>query len=179
MKTRLTILVFASLLHAGIFAVKSAAAPSKAADLISMDKRRPTVELAERLAHPAALKALPADLPQPFNPPGFEQPDPEETRALAAAQALNTSVAAVAKPATDRELLAHIAARIQPSGTLHLGDDTLLIFGKKRLRPGDHITVTYDGQDYELELATVDQSTFTLRLNKEEFTRSLKPGKSP
>ena len=162
-----------------LFALAPRSLAKSASDLVPPEKRRATVQQALRLAQPAALAPLPAGLPQPFNPPGFEQADPEETRALAAAQAAAVTAATPVKPTTDRELLVHIAARIQPSGTLHLGDDTLLIFGKKRLRPGDRITVTYDGLDYELELATVDQSTFTLRLNKEEFTRSLKPGKSP
>lgn len=170
---------FLSALLALLAPAAFAATAAPTSDLVSIEKRRPQVELAARLAQPAQLAALPADLPQPFNPPGFEQPDPEETRAVDTTQALTKAANAPNKPSNDRELIAHIAAQIKPSGTLRRGDDTLLIFGKKLLRPGDHITVTYDGQDYELELASVDQSIFTLRLNKEEFTRSLKPGKSP
>jgi hypothetical protein len=164
---------------AGLAALAPRAAAKPLSDLISPEKRRATVEQALQLAHPAALAALPAELPQPFNPPGFEQPDPEEVRALAAAQAVAATASAPAKPSTDRELLAHIAARIQPSGTFRVGASTYLTFGQKRVRTGDIITVTYDGLDYQLELAAVDQSTFTLRLNKEEYTRPLKPGKNP
>ena len=162
-----------------LLALASGAVAKPLSDLISPEKRRVSVEQAVRLARPASLDPLPADLPQPFNPASFEQPDPEEVRALAAAQAAAVTVSSPAKPTTDRELLAHIAARIQPSGTFRLGDSTFLMFGQKRVRPGDILTVTYDGQDYQLELTAIDQSTFTLRLNKEEYTRPLKPGKTP
>jgi len=149
-------------------------------DLISPEKRRATVEQAQKLAQAPVLTPLPAELPQPFNPPGFEQPDPEEVKAAAAAQAAATSTASgPAKPSTDRELLEHIATRIQPSGIFVLGDTRFLAFGQKRVSPGDILTVTYDGQDYQIEVAAIDQSTFTLRLNKEEYTRPLKPAKSP
>lgn len=153
-------------------------------DLISPEKRRGTVELAQKLVHSPALSPLPADLPQPFNPPGFEQPDPEEVRAAAAAAAAQaastaTSSAGPSKPTTDRELLEHIATRIQPSGIFRVGDESFLTFGQKRVNPGDILTVTYDGQDYQIEVTAIDQSTFTLRLNKEEYTRPLKPAKSP
>lgn len=155
-------------------------------DLVSADKRRADVDRSMRLSAPVEPEALPAELPQPFAPPGFEQPDPEEVRAKAVAKASATASSAASnaanaapKPATDRDMLAHIAARIQPSGTFRVGTTTFLTFGQKRVRPGDILTVSYDGGDYDLELVSVDQSTFTLRLNKEEYTRPLKPAKNP
>ncbi|RFC46126.1 MAG: hypothetical protein DUW69_001742, partial [Verrucomicrobia bacterium] len=33
--------------------------------------------------------------------------------------------------------------------------------------------------DYNLELVSFDRTNFTLRLNKEEITRAIKPGKNP
>lgn len=168
-----------------LLAVAALGAPCLSAkplsDLVSPEKRRATVEKAQKLVQAPVLTALPAELPQPFNPAGFEQPDPEEVKAAAAAQAAATATAASgpAKPATDRELLEHIATRIQPSGIFILGDTRFLAFGQKRASPGDILTVTYDGQDYQIEVAAIDQSTFTLRLNKEEYTRPLKPAKSP
>ena len=64
-----------------------------------------------------------------------------------------------------------------PSGTLILDGEPLLIFGRKRLRIGDRFTVTYEKQDYELVLVAIERTTFTLRLNQEEITRPIKPGK--
>lgn len=148
-------------------------------DLNRPEARVPVVELAVRLSEPALPEPLPADLVHPFNPAAFGQPDPEELRALAAVQAAASAAAVQGKPSTDREFLQLIAARIVPSGTLMLGNDPLLIFGRKRLRVGDHLTVSYDGRDYELELTGIDRTNFTLRLNHDEITRPIKSAKSP
>lgn len=171
-------------LAAAALALLAAAAPAQQkSDLLPPAKRRPAVETAERLAKPRVLPPLPAELNLPFNPVAFGQPDPEELKALAAAQAAAAASASSAKasaakaPATDRDFLNAIASRIQPSGTLILGGEPLLIFGKKRLRIGDRFSVSYDAQDYDLELIAIDRTTFTLRLNREEITRPIKPGK--
>ena len=146
-------------------------------DLLPPQRRQPTVELAQSLAKPSPPPPLPANLNQPFNPVAFGQPDPEELRAQAAAAARAAASAAATKPATDRDFLDLIAARIAPSGTLMVGGQSWLVFGQKRVRPGDHFTVTYDGNDYDLELMAVDSTSFTLRLNQEEITRPIKSGK--
>lgn len=147
-------------------------------DISSPDTRRTSVELAQRLAKPSLPEALPSNLVQPFNPIAFSQPDAEELRAIAAARAAAAASAAESKPSTDRELLQLIAERITPSGTLILGGEPMLIFGQKRLRVGDRLTVTYDGQDYDIELTAIDRIAFTIRLNHDEITRQIKPGKS-
>lgn len=165
------------LLAAAALAGRSAAAPLS--DVMAPDKRRPIVDTAARLAAPPAIAPLPAPLINPFNPPAFGQPDPEELRAFAAAQASAQAAAANSRPSTDLDLLNLIAARITPSGTVMLDGESWLIFGRKRLRIGDRLTVTYEGHDYDLELAAIDRTTFTLRLNQEEVTRPIKPGKTP
>jgi hypothetical protein len=165
------------LLLAAAFAGRASAAPLS--DLVSPDKRKPVVDAATRLAAPPAETPLPSPLINPFNPPAFGQPDPEELRAFAAAQAAAQASAASARPSTDREFLALIAAKITPSGTVIIDDQSWLIFGRKRLRAGDRLTVTYEGRDYDLELVAIDRTTFTLRLNQEEVTRPIKPAKKP
>lgn len=147
-------------------------------DISSPEARRTSVELAQRLAKPSIPEALPSNLVQPFNPLAFNQPDAEELRAIAAARAAAVASAAENKPSTDRELLQLIAERITPSGTLILGGEPMLIFGQKRLRVGDRLTVSYDGQDYDIELTAIDRIAFTIRLNHDEITRQIKPGKS-
>src|SRR5690606_35295669 len=109
-------------------------------DLTSPESRRPVVELAQRIAKQTTPAALPEDLVHPFNPAAFGQPDPEELRAIAAAQAAAAASAAKVKPTTNLGLLELIASRINPSGTLILGGEPLLIFGQKRLRVGDRLT---------------------------------------
>lgn len=146
-------------------------------DVLPPERRRSSVELAQRLANRPTPPPLQADIVHPFDPAAFGQPDPEELKAIAAARAAAAANAANARPNTDRGLLDIIAARITPSGTLILGGEPLLIFGQKRLRVGDHLTVSYDGQDYNLELTAIERTTFTLRLNRDEITRPIKPGK--
>ncbi|MCR6654497.1 MAG: hypothetical protein NVV63_01515 [Opitutus sp.] len=144
-------------------------------DLLPLERRRIVVERAEELAAIPELSPLPEGYVQPFAPADFDRVDSEEARTSgpgAAAQAQ-------ARPGTDRELLNLIASKISPSGTLILGDQSLLIFGKKRLRVGDRLTVTYEEQDYTLDLVAIDRTTFTLRYNQDEITRPiLKTGKT-
>ena len=165
----------------GVFAaglvLATVALAQEKSDLLTPARRRPIVETAQRLARPTPPPPLPAELNLPFNPAAFGQPDPEELKAIAAAQAAAQAVQVAAKPSTDRDFLNVIAAKIMPSGTLILGDEPLLIFGKKRLRVVDKLTVTYENQVYDLVLVSIERTTFTLRLNQEEITRPIKPGK--
>lgn len=152
-------------------------AQARKPDVAAPASREQTVELARRLANREQPQAYPAELVQPFNPAAFGQPSAEEQQAIAAARAAATS--GPARPANDSDLLQLISARVNPSGTLILGGEPILTFGKKRLRVGDHLTVTYDGRDYDLELIGISRTAFSLRLNANEITRPIKPGKTP
>jgi len=122
---------------AGAAVVRSTTVKS---DLVSPEKRRETVELGNRLARPEPAEFPPAsaDLQSPFNPPGFDKPDPEEQRGLATAQAAGN---AAPKVATAREILETIAARIQPSGTSVFAGKPILFFRQKMLKVGDRLTI--------------------------------------
>jgi hypothetical protein len=168
------------------------------ADIVSPEKRRSIVELAQQLAQqltrPPEPVPLPADLAQPLNPPGFDQPDPEELRAAAAAAKAVAAAAvslsgaggaggaagAAAPLMGDRELLESIAAKILPTGMIKVGGEPLLIFGRRNVKIGGSFTVTNpaNGQDYTLELIAIEPPTFTLRYRNEEITRPIKSGKS-
>lgn len=141
-------------------------------DIAAIEARRGLVEHSEALAKidaPAALSD--ASLPRPFNPPGFGL----DSRPVVETVATPGPV----KSFGDRELLRALASKIMPKGTFSLGSQSLLGFGKKNLRAGDHLTVNYEGQEYILELVSFDRTNFTLRLNHEEITRPIKPGKNP
>jgi hypothetical protein len=156
-------------------AVALSAAPSAKYDVPPPGQRAPVLELAKRLARPAPLEPLPADLPQPFNPPGFEQPDASERRTPPPGATPSTQ----AVPVSDREMLERIADRIRPSGIIVLNNQPALVFRQKRLNVGDHLIVTLEKNDYDVVISAIDPATYTLRLNRDEITRSLKPGKSP
>jgi len=152
-----------------------AAAPQS--DLVPPAKRAATVELAGKIARQHEPVPLPADFPRPFNPPGFDQRDPEEEKAKAASQVASEP----AKPTGDREILEAIAPRVTPDGTAILPKtgEPILFFRQKKLKVSDRLTITFDGRDYEVEITAIDRTTFTMRLNRAEITRPIKPGKTP
>lgn len=161
-------------------------------DLVSTEKRRGTVSLAQQLTRPAEPAPVPSPLVNPFNPPGFDQPDPEEVRANAAAAAAAGAKAggavapgggaagaeAPTQQQGDRELLENLAMKLGPGGTVVFGGAPMLIIGKNRFEVGSHFIVAFNNQDYELELVSIANTTFTLRYNGVEVTRPIRPGKS-
>ncbi len=169
--------------------LSSGAEVAPQSDLVAPEKRRVAVELAQRLTQPAEPVPLPAKLPQPFSPPNFDQPDPEELRAAAAAAAKAGGPAPAggtaggdqpARQAGDREVLESLAAKLQPKGTFVFNGAPLLLIGNNRFEIGAHFIVTDNasGHDYELELVAIASTTFTLRYHSEEITRPIKPGKT-
>jgi len=146
-----------------------------ASDISSPTARKDILTAALRLVEPGPIAPLPADVNQPFNPEAFGQPDADELAAIAAARAAEAAALNKAKPASEADLLERIAERVIPSGTMTLNGEPLLIFGQRKLRVGDRLTVTYDGRDYDLELTAVQRLNFTLRLNRAEITRRINP----
>ena len=152
-----------------------------AVDVLPAAQRHATVEKATRLAQPPVAGPVAPDLTNPFNPPDFTAPDPEEQRANAAARAAGqpppSGPAAQAAPLGNRELLETIAARIQPTGSIVGRGKPLLTFSGRTptVGIGQSFVVTYEGQDYELEVMAIDRTTFTLRYRGEEITRPIKP----
>jgi hypothetical protein len=144
------------------------------------DKRKASVERAAALAKQKAVAPLPEALSQPFAPPGFDLTDAEEAAAAAAAARLaNAQNPTAPAPPSDHQLLEEIVAKVRPSGTVYIGDKPLLVFGKRYVKTGTHFTVTYKGNDYDLELTQIDGTNFTLRYKSDEITRPIKSGKSP
>ncbi|HVT72111.1 MAG TPA: hypothetical protein VHD61_03170 [Lacunisphaera sp.] len=122
---------------------------------------------------------LPADLANPFNPPNFAG---ATGHAAASATAPDTGThgspePAAAKPAgpkSDRDILQEIAAGLKPGGFFTLGGNPILVFGQKRVKAGDHLTITFEGKEFTVEIISIKSPNFTLRLNREEFTRPIK-----
>lgn len=159
-------------------------AARNSADLQPPVKRQSTLAIAEGLATRKAPPPLPADLASPFSPPDFDKPDASELQALnaaaqrsAAAAPRNAPAGAPSRPAPagDRETLEKLAAQIAPSGMIQLRGTPRLVIGGKPFEVGTRFTATYNSQDYELELVSIDRTTFTLRYRGEEITRPIKP----
>jgi hypothetical protein len=161
-------------------AISAFSAPRRAnskvqeSDVASQDVRKAAVASAIALAKVETPQPLPETLPHPFNPPAFGRVAREPVR-----DTTTTTTTTTPRATGDREILAEIARHVTPSGTFGIGGVRYLQFSKKRLKVGDNLTVTHEGQDYVLELTAIDATNFTLRLNREEITRPIKPGKNP
>jgi hypothetical protein len=71
--------------------------------------------------------------------------------------------------------LEKLAGQISPTGVIQLRGAPRLVIGGKPFEVGTRFTATYNSQDYELELVSIDRTTFTLRYRGEEITRPIKP----
>ena len=171
MMTRLPFLVLtvATSLTCALPAFAAKATP----DLIPAPRRQATVDLAVRLANRASLPDLPADLASPFNPTGFDLAEPDPV-ANAAAQRSGAGPKTPA-PLTTREVLEALAQRLNPTGTIIVNNKPILLIDRNRFEVGMKFVVTYEGREYELQLASIDRTTFTLRYRGEEITRPIKP----
>lgn len=141
-------------------------------EVSSPTKRQTTLDLAARLlaSQENSAPTLPAGLVDPFNPSGFGAPPTP-----AAGQPGEVSHAV----ASDRVILDKIAPSIAPSGMMSFGGQPILLFREKKLKVGDSLTITFEGTDYVVVITGIDQSSFKIRLNHEEITRPIKPGKVP
>lgn len=138
-----------------------------ASDIPPPQKRTVTLELARSFltAKPIDISAEEVARKDPFNPrqPSSEISPPEE--------------AAVVKTVgmADRDILTNLAKSVTPSGTMQLGDTPILLFGQKKLKVGDSIPIVFQGTTYEVYIGGIERTSFTLRLNKEEIIRPIKP----
>ena len=167
MKRRKLLAAMAALSAAG-FAPWLAAAAS---DLLPPARRQASVDTAERLAQRPPPEPVPAEVPNPFNPASFAPPEPAPRPGVVA------DPAQPPRPPGDREILESLAQRLTPSGTITLGGKPFLIIERNRFEVGTKFIVTFNDQDYELELVAIDRTTFTLRHRGEEITRPIKPVK--
>ena len=177
-------LLNAALLAAG--AVPALPAASRiVSDLQPAPKRQTSVDLASGLARRPAPEPLPGDLVSPFNPSGFDRPEPAARPAPAAATpapgatspAAPAPAAPAAAPATPRETLEAIASQITPSGTMIFRGRPRLLISGRPFEVGTRFTASYNNEDYELELVAIDRTTFTLRYRGEDVTRPIKPAR--
>jgi hypothetical protein len=77
-------------------------------------------------------------------------------------------------PRSDHDILAGIASGLTPTGIFVLDGQRTLVFGQKRVKAGTTLTINFEGGEYIVEVTAIDHTSFTLRLNREEFTRPIK-----
>lgn len=132
------------------------------------------VEGLERARSLLAVKPVPEIKSNPFFSLTFNEvrlgsPSPE---ASADGTTVGTPVVPVGSK-SNRDLLQSIATSLKPR-YLEMGGQSMLFFGQKRVKAGGVLSITFEGTEYTLEVTAIDRTNFTLRLNREEFTRPIK-----
>jgi len=146
------------------------------ADIAPPQRREATLDTAEKLTQRQAPQPVSPEIASPFNPANFDQAEPG-TKNPTGASAGSTAPVQPPPPPGDRDILENLASRLTPSGTVVMGGKPLLIIDRNRFEVGTKFIVTFNEQDYELELVAIDRTTFTLRYRGEEITRPIKPVK--
>ena len=142
-------------------------------DIPPSQSRASTLMFAHKLTDTVKITVVPtpeADFAALKNPFNLEQ--------TASGSALTTggveSSVVVPVEVAMRGKLEAMAAQVTPSGTFQIGGISILLFGQKKLKVGDHLPILFDGQSYELEISNIQSTNFTIRLGGEEVTRSIK-----
>jgi hypothetical protein len=108
-------------------------------------------------------------------PAGAVDPFYSEAFAEATGHAVRTDVGPkITGPKNDHDILAGIAAGLKPSGNMIAAGQEFLLFGEKRVKPGTMLTINFEGAEYTVEITSINHTSFTLRLNREEYTRPIK-----
>lgn len=82
-------------------------------------------------------------------------------------------------PGSPKELITLLAAQIVPTGSAEREGERFLLFGQRKVKVGETIPISFENTQFELEVVSIAASAFTVRLNNEEFTRPIKPAKTP
>lgn len=161
-------------LLAGLAAVTlTRAAEGEVANVLSPAKRQEIVDTSKKLL--AHQNIIPVKV-DPFHPEAFN----EVVAAMGRVPGSTTQTTPDARgtrpaaPRNEHDVLQSIAAGLKPSGFYTLSGQPTLVFGQKRVKAGGNLTITFEGTEYTLEITTIAPPNFTLRLNREEFTRTIK-----
>jgi hypothetical protein len=141
-------------------------------DVLSPTKRQEAVDRAKKLL---AVRDIPAPAADPFHSEAFNEIVAGVGRpASTTTGGESESAKPAAGPRTGRDQLKAIAEGLKPSGYIVLGGNPTLLFGQKRVKAGGLVTITFEGTEYTVEITSIASPNFTLRLNREEFTRPIK-----
>lgn len=138
--------------------------------VVAPAKRQESIDRAAKLLATREIAVVAKD---PFSPEAFNEVIGAMGR-TATSDTPGEAAVQAAGPRNDRELVQAIGAGLKPSGFFVLGGQPTLVFGQKRVKAGGTLTITFEGAEHTLEITAISPPHFTLRLNREEFTRTIK-----
>lgn len=152
-------------------AAASCAWAQSAPDLVSPKLREKVVADAARVAESRnSPVTLPSPLPNPFV---AKESEPEITPEIP------TEVPVREAPMDNLQLLERLARQIPATGTVTLGGEPILLLGQKRLKVGDSYTISFEGQTYEVSIAAITATSFTVKRGALLFSRPTRLSGSP
>ena len=148
-----------------IVAASSVGVVSAAPDLAPPKAREKVVSAAARVVAERTVPAAPSTPPpNPFVAKEAEQ----------AEEHIATPSTATEPTLSGRDLLATLASRFPSTGTVSIGGEPILLLGQKRLKVGDSIAISFEGQSYELSIAAVSSTSFTVKRGENIHTRPVR-----
>lgn len=144
-----------------VAAVSSAGLARAAADIAPPKTRDKVVADANRVVE---TRGAPAPLPSPL-------PNPFVGKEDAPAEAPVAEEPVVGSALAGAELLATLAEKIPSTGTVFIGGQPLLLLGQKRLKVGDTYAISFEGRTYEVSIAAVTSTSFTVKRGENIHTR--------
>lgn len=167
--------IFQSLLALAGSLVFALAPAAENSDVMSPTKRQLALDQAKKLLAVREVSPSAADH-DPFHSAAFAElvAGPGRVPGVTPPSGETAASHAPAGPRSNHELLQAIGASLKPSGNFILGGQPTLVFGQKRVKAGGTLTITFEGSEYILEITAIERTNFTLRLNREEFTRPIK-----
>ena len=173
MKILLTKIVrVAAMLAAGLSG--SLASAAEGDTVASPAKRQETLDKAKALLAPHEFLAVTVD---PFHPEGFAEilagmgRGPATNPTGGGENPVRTTVPS--GPRTNRDLLIALATALKSPNVMVLGGQPVLFFGQKRVKQGGTLSITFEGTEYTVEITDITRPNFTLRYNREEYTRPI------
>jgi hypothetical protein len=151
----------------GLLAAASLAADEPATPVLAPSARKESLAKAEALLSQKPL-GVPANASDPFHSEAFAEATGH------ARVATDVGQTPKAGPKTEHDILVGIANGLKPTGNFVIGGQPTLFFGQKHVKPGTSLTINFEGAEYIVEITAIDHANFTLRLNREEYTRPIK-----
>jgi hypothetical protein len=151
----------------GVLAAVGVVSAEDIAPVIAPNVRKDSLAKAEALLSQKPL-GLPANAKDPFHSDAFAEATGH------AVHPANETATVKAGPRSEHDVLVGIASGLKPTGNFVIAGEETLFFGQKRVKPGSTLTINFEGAEYIVEITAIDHTSFTLRLNREEYTRPIK-----
>ena len=142
---------------------------SRASDLAPLQRRASSVKVAHQLSGRPLLSDARLNVPNPFNPPGFDAPVLSKTEN----EEQTAQTTATPSPLTNQQILEKLSRHFPSIGVMVYGERHVLTGGTKHLQVGQVLTVLFEGNHYDLEIVAVSPRAITFRYRDASVTHSV------